>query len=168
MVQIVNFLKQKNAPFVDNIYPFLSLYQNVGFPFDFAFFDGGGKTISDKNATYTNVFEANYDTLIWSLKKNSAGDLKIIVGEVGWPTGGNMYATNKLAKRFYDGLMKKLAAKRAPHSGQGHWMSIYLAYSTRIKRALLQVISRDTGESFAMMDSQNFQWIYQAKALTRC
>ncbi|KAF5480725.1 hypothetical protein F2P56_001449 [Juglans regia] len=112
MVQIVRFLHENKAPFMVNIYPFLSLYQNSKFPLDFAFFDGGSQPIQDKNLQYTNVFDANFDTLVWTLKKNGVEDLKIVVGEVGWPTDGDKNASPKLAKRFYDGLLKKLANKK--------------------------------------------------------
>ncbi|ERN00357.1 hypothetical protein AMTR_s00104p00088500 [Amborella trichopoda] len=48
MKEIVHFLNEHNCPFMVNIYPFLSLYQNKNFPVDFAFFDGGSKPINDK------------------------------------------------------------------------------------------------------------------------
>ena len=112
MLDIVGFLKDKGAPFIVNIYPFLSLYQNENFPEDFAFFDGGGKSITDNSKTYNNVFDANFDTLVWALKKNGYGDMKIIVGEIGWPTDGHIKANPKIAKKFYDGLMKKLSSNK--------------------------------------------------------
>ncbi|XP_050204892.1 glucan endo-1,3-beta-glucosidase 8-like [Mercurialis annua] len=112
MTKIVNHLQDHKAPFIVNIYPFISLYQSSSFPFEYAFFDGGSKTIQDKNLAYTNVFEANYDTLVWALKKAGVPDLKILVGEVGWPTNGDINANENLAKKFYDGLFKKLAAKK--------------------------------------------------------
>ncbi|GAB2227223.1 hypothetical protein Droror1_Dr00009036 [Drosera rotundifolia] len=97
MIDIVNFLKEKKAPFVVNIYPFLSLNQNPNVPIDFAFFDGANKPIDDNGKTYTNVFDGNYDTLIWTLKKAGFGDMKIIVGEIGWPTDGDINANMKLS-----------------------------------------------------------------------
>lgn len=109
MRQILAVLHNNNAPFVVNIYPFLSLYDNRDFPVDFAFFDGDGNETFDKGHTYENVFFANYDTLVWTLKKNGVPDMKILVGEIGWPTDGDIYANVKLAKKFYDGLFKKLA-----------------------------------------------------------
>lgn len=109
MIQIVKFLRSNNAPFIVNIYPFLSLYENPNFPFDFAFFDGGGTPLNDNGTIYTNVFDANYDTLVWSLNKIGVPDMNIIVGEIGWPTDGNIHANIKNAKRFYDGILKKLA-----------------------------------------------------------
>ncbi|KAK3211785.1 hypothetical protein Dsin_016491 [Dipteronia sinensis] len=108
ITQIVKFLKDNGAPFVVNIYPFLSLYQDDNFPIEFAFFEDGAKPVDDKNYHYTNVLDANYDTLLWSLKKIGVDDMKIIIGEIGWPTDGNKHATTKDAQKFYDGLFKRL------------------------------------------------------------
>ncbi|GMN33409.1 hypothetical protein TIFTF001_004142 [Ficus carica] len=125
MLQIVRFLNDNKSPFTVNIYPFLSLYENANFPQEFAFFDGS-KTINDKNNTrYDNVFDANHDTLVWSLKKAGVPDLKILVGEVGWPTDGNKNANVGLAKKFYDGLLKKLAKNKGTPLRPGH-METYL------------------------------------------
>ncbi|OVA03316.1 Glycoside hydrolase [Macleaya cordata] len=116
MHQIIKFLDANKSPFVVNIYPFISLYQNQNqnqnFPLDFAFFDGQSNvTDDDINGTvrYTNVFDAKFDTLVWALKKAGVPDLKIIVGELGWPTDGDRNANPQLATRFYNGLVKKLA-----------------------------------------------------------
>ncbi|XP_021657192.2 glucan endo-1,3-beta-glucosidase 8 [Hevea brasiliensis] len=112
MLKIVKHLQQHKAPFIVNIYPFLSVYQTAGFPVEYAFFEGSGRKVYDKNVTYSNVFDANYDTLVWALTKAGVPDLKIIVGEVGWPTDGAQYATTMYAQKFYDGLLKKLAEKK--------------------------------------------------------
>ncbi|KAE8787502.1 Glucan endo-1,3-beta-glucosidase 8 [Hordeum vulgare] len=95
--------------FFVNIYPYPSLYQNANFPLNFSFFDGGSKPVYDKGMVYTNVFDANFDTLVWSLRKDGVSDMKIIVGEIGWPTYGDKNANVKYAQKFYDGFMKKLA-----------------------------------------------------------
>ncbi|KAK2664578.1 hypothetical protein Ddye_003152 [Dipteronia dyeriana] len=108
MIQIVKFLKENGSPFVVNIYPFLSLYENDNFPIEFAFFEDGGQPVDDKNYHYTNVLDANYDTLLWSLKKIGVDDMKVIIGEIGWPTDGNKHATIENAHKFYNGLFKRL------------------------------------------------------------
>lgn len=126
MKDIVEFLNSNKAPFMVNIYPFLSLYLNPDFPVDFAFFDGAGKSINDKGKTYSNVFDANYDTLVWSLKKIGLPDMKIIVGEVGWPTEGSNHANAKSAQKFYDGLFKKLAAKKGTPMRPDEKFEVYL------------------------------------------
>ncbi|XP_061341983.1 glucan endo-1,3-beta-glucosidase 8-like [Gastrolobium bilobum] len=105
-IEIIEFLYSNNAPFTVNIYPFLSLYGNDNFPFDFAFFDGNNKPLRDGNALYTNVFDANLDTLLWAVDKAGYPDLQVIVGEVGWPTDGDKNANVQNAKRFDLGLIK--------------------------------------------------------------
>lgn len=109
MTQILRHLNSHHAPFLINIYPFISLYQDPNFPVDYAFFDGTASPLSDGKIQYTNVFDANFDTLVWSLKKARAPDVKIVIGEIGWPTDGDKRATLRNAKRFYDGLLRKLA-----------------------------------------------------------
>ncbi|KAI9108695.1 hypothetical protein K1719_020342 [Acacia pycnantha] len=111
---IVSFLNDNNSPFMVNIYPFLSLYQVAGFPQNFAYFDDNAQPISDNNVQYSNVFEANFDTLIHALKKLGFPDLDISVGEVGWPTDGDETGNGipSNAQRFYKGLMKKMANKK--------------------------------------------------------
>ncbi|KAK4776326.1 hypothetical protein SAY86_005014 [Trapa natans] len=110
MVKMVKFLQQHKSPFLVNIYPFLSLQSNAHFPFDFAFCDNTASPIGDNGAQYADVFDANYDTLAWSLKKAGAPDMKILVGEIGWPTDGVVNGNVALARRFYAGFLKKMAA----------------------------------------------------------
>ncbi|KAL1569573.1 glucan endo-1,3-beta-D-glucosidase [Salvia divinorum] len=112
MKQIVQFLRDNNAPFVVNIYPFLSLSLNPDFPIEFAFFSGGAQPVQDGPITYTNMLEANLDTLVWSLRRAGSGNVPIIVGEIGWPTDGDKYATVDLAKKFYDGFFKKISTSK--------------------------------------------------------
>ncbi|KAH6760800.1 O-Glycosyl hydrolases family 17 protein [Perilla frutescens var. hirtella] len=108
MVQIVSFLSQNGAPFTVNIYPFISLYNDPNFPVDYAFFDGYSAPIEDNGKTYTNVFDANYDTLVWALQKSGFGNMTIIVGEIGWPTDGDRNANVGYAQRFNQGVMAHL------------------------------------------------------------
>ncbi|GER35124.1 glucan endo-1 3-beta-glucosidas [Striga asiatica] len=112
MTQIVRFLQDHNSPFLVNIYPFLSLYQNPDFPIEFAFFDGGATPVEDDGITYTNMLDANLDTLVWALKKAGAPKVRITIGEIGWPTDGHAQANAKMAKRFYQGFLKKMAEKK--------------------------------------------------------
>lgn len=109
-LQIVKFLSQNGAPFTVNIYPFISLYLESGFPIEYAFFDGNATPLEDGGATYYNMFDANYDTLVWALKKNGFGNLPIIVGEIGWPTDGDINANLKYARRFNQGVMSHISS----------------------------------------------------------
>ncbi|CAK8542820.1 unnamed protein product [Lathyrus sativus] len=125
MTQMVQFLNKNAAPFTVNIYPFLSLYGNDDFPFNYAFFDGVDKPINDNGIQYTNVFDANFDTLVSALKSVGFGDTPILVGEVGWPTEGDKSATTGNAIRFYNGLLSRLAANKGTPRRPG-FIEVYL------------------------------------------
>lgn len=125
MTQIVQFLNENSAPFTVNIYPFLSLYGDDNFPIDFAFFDGASNPIEDNGIQYTNVFDANFDTLVSALKAAGFGDMPILVGEVGWPTDGDKNANNAYAQRFYAGIMKRIALNQGTPLRPGS-IEIYL------------------------------------------
>ncbi|KAL2929285.1 Glucan endo-1 3-beta-glucosidase 8, partial [Bienertia sinuspersici] len=86
----------------------LNLYGNKNFPIDYAFFEGSSTPIRDQGLTYTNVFDANFDTLVSALDKAGYPDMDIKVGEVGWPTDGDMYANVKNAMRFNQGLLQHI------------------------------------------------------------
>jgi hypothetical protein len=127
MTDMVRFLNRSGAPLTVNIYPFLSLYGNDNFPLDYAFFDGGtAKPVVDGRVTYTNVFDANFDTLVSALRRVGFGHLPVMIGEVGWPTDGDRHATAALAERFYAGLLKRLAARRGTPLRPGARIEVYL------------------------------------------
>ncbi|KAE9599627.1 putative glucan endo-1,3-beta-D-glucosidase [Lupinus albus] len=125
MTQMVQFLSKNGAPFTVNIYPFLSLYGNDNFPFNYAFFDGVDTPINDNGISYTNVFDANFDTLVSALKAVGYGDLPVLVGEVGWPTDGDKNANAGNALRFYNGLLPRLAANKGTPRRPG-FIEVYL------------------------------------------
>ncbi|CAA6662387.1 unnamed protein product [Spirodela intermedia] len=79
IINIVKFLSDNGGVFTVNIYPFISLYLDANFPPAYAFFDGGS-SVADGAITYTNVFEANHDTLVSALARNGYGTLPIIIG----------------------------------------------------------------------------------------
>ncbi|KAH7850880.1 hypothetical protein Vadar_004145 [Vaccinium darrowii] len=112
MISIITFLSNNGAPLTINIYPFLSLHADPNFPMDYAFFPTSGSSISspvvDGPISYTNVFDANFDTLVWALEKNGFASMPIIVGEVGWPTDGDINANNQNARRFNQGLVNRI------------------------------------------------------------
>ncbi|KAK4749839.1 hypothetical protein SAY87_027288 [Trapa incisa] len=124
MTLILEFLSKNNAPFTINIYPFLGVYANKNFPFNYAFFDGATPVV-DNGIKYTNVFDANFDTLVSAMKAAGHENLTIMVGEVGWPTDGDVNANIRNAYRFYDGFLPKLAANIGTPLRPGS-MEVYL------------------------------------------
>ncbi|KAK9099649.1 hypothetical protein Syun_026694 [Stephania yunnanensis] len=108
MLSIIKFLSDNDAPLTINIYPYLSLYADPNFPIDFAFFSGTGQPLVDGPIAYTNVFDANFDTLVSALEKNGFPSIPVIVGEVGWPTDGERNANSNYARRFNQGLIDRI------------------------------------------------------------
>nr|XP_043622540.1 glucan endo-1,3-beta-glucosidase 6-like [Erigeron canadensis] len=117
--QITKFLNDNGSPFTVNIYPFISLYIDSNFPVEYAFFDGQATPVNDGGATYTNMFDANYDTLVWALQKNGFPNMGIIVGEIGWPSDGDRNGNNEYAQRFMQGFMTRMAAGKGTPMRQG-------------------------------------------------
>ncbi|XP_020102729.1 glucan endo-1,3-beta-glucosidase 6-like isoform X2 [Ananas comosus] len=112
MLSIVKFLNDNAAPFTVNIYPFISLYDDPNFPLDYAFFQGAASPVIDGSITYNNVFDANHDTLVAALRKNGFGNLSIIIGEIGWPTDGDMNANLQYARQFNQGFMNHISSNQ--------------------------------------------------------
>ncbi|KAL4571186.1 hypothetical protein LXL04_017939 [Taraxacum kok-saghyz] len=117
--QITKFLNDNGSPFTVNIYPFISLYIDSNFPVEYAFFDGQATPVNDGGTTYTNMFDANYDTLVWALQKNGFPNMGIIVGEIGWPSDGDRNGNNEYAQRFMQGFMSRVAGGKGTPMRQG-------------------------------------------------
>ncbi|XP_057445209.1 glucan endo-1,3-beta-glucosidase 5-like isoform X3 [Lotus japonicus] len=127
MTQIVEFLNSNGAPFMVNIYPFLSLYGDGDFPQDYAFFEGTTHPVTDGFNVYTNVFDGNYDTLLAALSKLGYGHMPIVIGEIGWPSDGAIGANLTAAKVFNQGLINHvLNNKGTPLRPGSSPMDIYL------------------------------------------
>ncbi|EFJ28996.1 hypothetical protein SELMODRAFT_171231 [Selaginella moellendorffii] len=126
VVSIVQFLSQTGAPFVINIYPFISLHGDPNFPINFAFFEGAANSIVDGSNTYTNVFDASYDLLVAALNAAGYANMAIIVGEVGWPTDGDPNANVENARRFNQGLLQHVLSNRGTPLRPGSPIHFYL------------------------------------------
>ncbi|KAE8704895.1 hypothetical protein F3Y22_tig00110432pilonHSYRG00005 [Hibiscus syriacus] len=118
------FLTSYRGRFNKTAFPAMKNIQRALNDEDFAFFDGG-YAIQDKNVQYTNVFEANFDTLVYALKTAGTPNLSIIVGEIGWPTDGHKVANKANAKKFYDGLFRVLASDKGTPLRPGE-IEVYL------------------------------------------
>lgn len=108
MIQIVRFLQDNGGLLTINIYPFLSFNSDPHFPIDYAFFAGTPSPVVDGAIAYTNVFDANYDTLIAALERNGFPNMPVIVGEIGWPTDGDPKANIDYARKFNQGLLNRI------------------------------------------------------------
>lgn len=109
MLQIFN---STNSPFSVNLYPFISKYQNPSFPLDYAFFGGTTSPLIDGSNTYTNALDASVDALIAALGAAGYPNMPVVLGEIGWPTDGNEYATRELAGTYNQQLINHLQSNK--------------------------------------------------------
>ena len=95
-------MRSSGAPFMVNIYPFITRAQNrKDVPLPYCLFTAGPENwVKDGSYTYTNIFDAMIDALHIALGKIGCGDLDIVVGECGWPSSGDQDATSKNAQTF--------------------------------------------------------------------
>lgn len=123
MLQLFN---STNAPFSVNLYPFISKYQNPTFPLDFAFFAGTTSPVIDGANTYNNALDASLDALVAALTAAGFPNMPIVLGEIGWPTDGNEYATVTLAQTYNQQLINHLQSSVGTPLRPGVFTEFYL------------------------------------------
>jgi hypothetical protein len=141
MPQLLKFNKDHDSPFMFDLFPigFVSSPEALFRTFldsDFAFFDNKStKVITDVNGLeYHNIFDFVYDSFLWAITKSGYPDLKITVGQVGWPTDGIFGANTENAERFWKGLLPKVANNVGTPLRPGAPIEIYVQAITDEKR----------------------------------
>ncbi|KAH7405477.1 hypothetical protein KP509_15G072000 [Ceratopteris richardii] len=108
MVPILGFLSSTGAPFMANVYPFLAyISANGDIKLPYALLDSVGAPeyyVADAGSglVYTNLFDAQIDTLVFALEKVGFGTLPLMVTETGWPSAGGLEATTVVNAQKYN------------------------------------------------------------------
>lgn len=111
MSSILQFLSQTGSPFLANVYPFFSyLYSNGQIPLSYALFEPGNNNTDTNGLQYTNLFDAQVDTLIAAMTALGHADITVVVTECGWPSNGDASATVDNAKTHNNNLVKHVSA----------------------------------------------------------
>ncbi|KAM3338645.1 glucan endo-1,3-beta-glucosidase 8-like [Capsicum galapagoense] len=114
MLESLEEFNRTGASFVLCMFPIYFVkdvmnYTNI----EFAFFDNdSGLEEQDSNVTYTNMVELMIDSVAWAIKKAGYPNMKIVIGEIGWPTDGYLHSNIKNAERFHKGLLKFIASEK--------------------------------------------------------
>ncbi|XP_015073078.1 glucan endo-1,3-beta-glucosidase 8-like [Solanum pennellii] len=126
MLESLQEFNRTGAPFVIYMFPIHFVKEIMNYTMEFAFMDNkSGFKIVDGNITYTNAVELMIDSLAWALKKAGYPNMKIMIGQIGWPTDGYPHANIKNAERFHKGLLKFVASKKGTPLRPGP-LDIYL------------------------------------------
>ncbi len=102
-------IKDDDSVFMINVYPFITQNNLRSINLDYCLFTAGkDHWVHDGSYTYKNIFDAMYDALYVALGNNGYGDLPIVIGEAGWPTGPTATypsATTSNAETFNQNLI---------------------------------------------------------------
>lgn len=89
MIPLLKFLSATNSYLYMNVYPFLAYASSGGnITLDYALF-GNVTVVEDSGLKYTNLFDAQLDAVNAAMARVGYGDVRIAVGETGWPTQGD-------------------------------------------------------------------------------
>ncbi|KAL3844950.1 hypothetical protein ACJIZ3_002353 [Penstemon smallii] len=128
IVESLHILNISDAPFFINIFPIHYISENNWDP-EFAFLDNKSNfsIIDDINGLkYTNVFDFVYDSLLWAFKRYGFPNLKVVVGQIGWPTDGFLGANTINAERFYKSFLPAIAGNKGTPMRPGSSIDVYL------------------------------------------
>ncbi len=111
ILDVCAILKADDSVFMINVYPFITQNNQPSISLDYCLFTADKDPsvwVTDGKYTYKNIFDAMYDALYVALGNNNYGDLPIVIGEAGWPTGPVATypsATNLNAQTFNQNLI---------------------------------------------------------------
>jgi exo-beta-1,3-glucanase (GH17 family) len=109
---MLKFLRETNAPFMVNPYPYFAYSPKMA---NYALFKRNSG-IHDKftGITYTNMFDAMMDALHSAMKAVGYGDVGLVVGETGWPTNCDGYEACSVANAatFNGNLVRHASSRR--------------------------------------------------------
>ncbi|QHN87612.1 Glucan endo-1,3-beta-glucosidase [Arachis hypogaea] len=84
---MLSFLRDSNSPFMVNPYPFFGFSVDT---LDYALFLPNSGMVDDvTHLRYTNMLDAQLDSVYSAMKVLGFEDVEIVIGETGWPTKGD-------------------------------------------------------------------------------
>ena len=91
---LLSFLSSTYSYFYVNVYPFLAYSSSSSdISLNYALFGANANSVVDGAYTYTNLLDAQLDAVNSATTKLGYGDVRLAVGETGWPTKGDATQT---------------------------------------------------------------------------
>ncbi|CAI5996457.1 unnamed protein product [Closterium sp. NIES-65] len=112
MRKMLAFLNRTGSFTVLNCYPFFPFKDAGGkVSYDYAMYRGY-KGFYDGRRYYQNLMDAMLDGAVWAFEKLGYPNMPYMIGEAGWPTGGNPAATLLNSKRWTTGFLARANSLR--------------------------------------------------------
>ncbi|XP_031473070.2 glucan endo-1,3-beta-glucosidase-like [Nymphaea colorata] len=110
MRPVVKFLVDTGAPLMLNVYPYFT-YKGMRQNLPYALFTANSDVVYDGQLRYRNLFDAMVDSVYSALERYGAGQVRIVVSESGWPSGGENdgFSTIENARTYNQNLVRHVA-----------------------------------------------------------
>lgn len=119
ILPLLKFLSTTHSYFFVNLYPFLAYTTSTGvISLNYATFATDASTVVDGTLTYTNLLDAQLDAVISGMEKLGFADVRVAVGETGWPTKADATQTGASVQNAAS-YNRRLVRKTLATSGGG-------------------------------------------------
>uniref|UniRef100_A0A0E0DZ19 glucan endo-1,3-beta-D-glucosidase n=1 Tax=Oryza meridionalis TaxID=40149 RepID=A0A0E0DZ19_9ORYZ len=129
---MLEFLVENQAPFMVDLYPYYA-YQNSpsNVSLNYALFSPQSQDVIDPNTglVYTNMFDAQIDSIFFALMALNFKTLKIMVTETGWPNKGaakETGATPDNAQTYNTNLIRHVVNDSGTPAKPGEEIDVYI------------------------------------------
>ncbi|NP_001307273.1 Glucan endo-1,3-beta-glucosidase 13-like precursor [Zea mays] len=129
---MLQFLVENQAPFMVDLYPYYA-YQNSrsNVSLNYALFSPESQDVIDPNTglVYTNMFDAQVDSIFFALMALNFKTLKIMITESGWPNKGAVKetgATPDNAQTYNTNLIRHVVNDSGTPAKPGEEIDVYI------------------------------------------
>ncbi|BBN17254.1 protein MpGH17.21 [Marchantia polymorpha subsp. ruderalis] len=154
MQPLVNWLASVGSDFICNIHPYFTYMNSNGqITLQFGRLESGSVKDSNNGEIYTNLLAQRLDAVYAALGRLGQGNMRVVVGEIGWPTSGGT-ATDTDNARIHNQNLVNLARGGTPlKPNWGIQTYIFAMFDENQKAASLQ-------KSWGLYNPRNFQAKY--------
>ncbi|RZR96731.1 hypothetical protein BHM03_00025806 [Ensete ventricosum] len=125
---MLKFLSETGAPFMVNMYPFLSfIHDPMSIALNFCLFRGNAPPMLDGGRHYTNMLEVMVDALVTAMEREGFGGIRVMVTATGWPASGDNAATPANAAAYVEGLMQRASNGMATPKRPNQAVEVFLS-----------------------------------------
>ncbi|KAG6545093.1 hypothetical protein Mapa_013476 [Marchantia paleacea] len=154
MQPLVNWLASVGSDFICNIYPYFTyIYSNGQITLQYGRLESGSVTDANNGKVYTNLLAQQLDAVYAALGRLGQGNMRVVVGEIGWPTAGGT-ATNTNNARIHNQNVVNIARGGTPvKPNLGIQAYIFAMFNENYKPAGIE-------RNWGLYNPANFQAMY--------